>query len=157
VLLFRPRDALASFLHGLEATIPHISIGAALPFFASVPGCLLPPPLSLGCGGGGSRSLRCRYRRLLSSVARERDLASLDSGHVLHQRFVVSSHLLLRPRRARITRSARMIERRGEGFATWSHRAWVWTSSRRRGQRCSCRGWPQERTPPRRCGRRGRR
>jgi hypothetical protein len=61
VLLFR-LDALAPFLHGLEATIPHISIGAALPFFASVPGCLLPPPLSLGCGGGGSRSLGRRYR-----------------------------------------------------------------------------------------------
>jgi hypothetical protein len=37
VLLFRPRDALAPFLHGLEATIPHISVGAALPFFTSVP------------------------------------------------------------------------------------------------------------------------
>lgn len=99
VLLFRPRDALAPLLLSLRATLPRVNAAAAaLPFFASVPAA--PSSSSvLGRGGGGSGALGRRGGRLLPCVARERDAAGLDGGHVLHQRLVVPPHLLRRPRR----------------------------------------------------------
>jgi hypothetical protein len=99
VLLFRPRDALPPLLLSLRATLPHVNADAALPFFASVPTASSSSSSVLGRGGGGSGALGRRGGRLLSSIARERDAAGLDSGHVLHQRLVVPPHLLRRPRR----------------------------------------------------------